>query len=102
VQNSPTQVSYFAERRIHILQIATGEAHTVVLDNLGQVYTFGWGELGQLGVVDQLGKSDAERKINSIEIFKTNKVKKVAAGSISSIALTETGQLYVWGSQQNG
>lgn len=35
VQNTPTQVSYFAERRVHVWQIATGEAHTVVLDSLG-------------------------------------------------------------------
>jgi len=41
-------------------------------------------------------------KINCIELFKILKVKKITAGSISSLALTEGGQVYVWGSQQNG
>ena len=73
-----------------------------MLDHRGQVYTFGWGELGQLGVKDQLGKSDASCKINRIELFATFKVIKVAAGSISSLALTQDGHVYAWGSQQNG
>lgn len=33
-----------------VKQIALGEAHTVILDSLGTVYTCGWSELGQLGV----------------------------------------------------
>ena len=50
MQNVPTLVLYFTEAKRAVKQIATGEAHSVVLDDLGQVYTFGWGELGQLGV----------------------------------------------------
>ena len=33
-----------------VKQIALGEAHTLVLDTAGTVYTFGWNEFGQLGV----------------------------------------------------
>ncbi len=33
----------------HVKSIAVGASHTVVLSNTGQVYTFGWGDEGQLG-----------------------------------------------------
>jgi alpha-tubulin suppressor-like RCC1 family protein len=39
-----------------VVQTALGEAHTLVLDNFGQVYSFGWGQLGQLGVPSGNGK----------------------------------------------
>ncbi len=47
---SPKKVEYFSERKV--VQIALGEAHTLVLDKEGRVFSFGWGELGQLGISD--------------------------------------------------
>lgn len=99
VQSTPTLLSYFVNQKRKVKQIATGEAHTIVLDDLGHVYTFGWGELGQLGVAELLGKSDADGKINRLELFTKLKCTKIAAGSVSSAALTTAGHVYVWGSQ---
>lgn len=39
-----------ATSKRRIKQIALGEAHTLMLDDLGQVYSCGWGDLGQLGI----------------------------------------------------
>jgi alpha-tubulin suppressor-like RCC1 family protein len=36
------------------VSVALGEAHTLVLDNNGAVYSFGWNELGQLGLKEQI------------------------------------------------
>lgn len=41
-------MEYFSHKVIE--QVALGEAHSLILDNTGQVYSFGWGELGQLGI----------------------------------------------------
>ena len=51
----PKKVEYFTDKNPlfkgrKVVQVALGEAHTLVLDSLGQVYSFGWGQLGQLGV----------------------------------------------------
>ncbi len=47
----PLQVMFF-EKLIQkqVQQVSLGEAHTVVLDAEGSVYTYGWAELGQLGI----------------------------------------------------
>ena len=46
----PIHLTYFSEQNIRIKQIALGEAHTLALDDSGTVYSFGWSELGQLGI----------------------------------------------------
>lgn len=45
VLKSPKEVSHFKG----VQELALGEAHTVILDIFGQVSTFGWNALGQLG-----------------------------------------------------
>jgi len=47
----PKKVEYFTDKNPlfkgrKVVQVALGEAHTLVLDSLGQVYSFGWGQLG--------------------------------------------------------
>ena len=50
VSTMPIISSFFLKKNRQVRQVALGEAHTVVLDDCGSVYTFGWGELGQLGI----------------------------------------------------
>jgi alpha-tubulin suppressor-like RCC1 family protein len=47
---SPKKVSYFSDSGLTINQVSLGEAHSLVLDSNGSVYSFGWGDLGQLGI----------------------------------------------------
>lgn len=95
VMKQPMEVAYFSD--ITVKAVALGEAHSVVLDCEGQVYTFGWGELGQLGVQNS-------RTFQVYKIFGTPaaKVVKVASGAVFSLALTSDGKVYSWGSGQNG
>ena len=47
VATVPIHVSYFqSKQQTKVQQIALGEAHTLVLDEKGQVYAFGWSEFG--------------------------------------------------------
>ena len=48
VATRPQEVEFFSNRLIE--QVALGEAHSLVLDSQGRVYSFGWAELGQLGI----------------------------------------------------
>ena len=44
VISQPKLIEFFKHK--FIKQVALGEAHTLVLDQMGQVYSFGWGDLG--------------------------------------------------------
>ena len=81
-----------------MLQVSLGEAHTLVLDNDGQIYSFEWGDLGQLG----FPTNTKEFIINKVEVGKGERVREIAAGAVFSCAITTNGELYTWGSGQNG
>lgn len=44
VMKRPHLVEFFNAKSVQ--SVALGEAHTLVLDSHGKVYSFGWGELG--------------------------------------------------------
>ena len=65
------------------------------------MYSFGWGELGQLGIKSLYGVQTANFQINKVPL--ADKVCKIGAGAISSYAVTtKTKSMFVWGSNQNG
>lgn len=99
VIKKPTLVQYFYE--IQVTQIALGEAHTIVLDKTGKVYSFGWNALGQLGVKAKTNGLPSF-EITVLKFSESNPVQQISAGSVYSLALTQNGQLYVWGSGQQG
>ncbi|CDW84371.1 UNKNOWN [Stylonychia lemnae] len=104
VQIQPNQLSFFTNLSKRIKQVALGEAHTIVLDHEGQVYSFGWGEHGQLGVkISETSQDNQQFTINKIQFFERFPCIKICAGSVFSAALTELhGKIYVWGSGKNG
>lgn len=73
------------------MQIAGGGGHTLILDTLGHVYCCGWNNKGQLGL------SDDCVKFQQIEILKGFKVVQISCGWDFSMAVTDCGQLFVWG-----
>ena len=89
VSMRPKQIEYFTD--IPIVQVACGEAHTIVLDKWGRLFSFGWNQLGQLG------QTDNNKIIKGIP-----KVRKIYCGAIFSLAVTENGKVYTWGSGENG
>ena len=92
---SPAPVTYFARRNSHVRAVACGEAHTLVLDRVGVVYSCGWNEDGQTGQSTAIS--------NLAPIFSPeDPVTKVSAGSLHSCALTQSGKLYTWGSGVQG
>ncbi|NXG26162.1 RPGR regulator, partial [Grallaria varia] len=76
-----------------------GRNHTLVYTEKGNVYAAGGNSEGQLGLGDT-----EERTIFHLINFFTNrhKIKQLAAGSYTSAAVTEDGQLFVWGDNSEG
>jgi len=78
--------------------LAVGSHHALLLDTNGQVYSFGKGPEGQLGLSD----SKESAAPTPVETLKGIAVARVYAGSDNSFALTESGDVYVWGAGSFG
>ncbi|XP_071689901.1 ultraviolet-B receptor UVR8 isoform X3 [Rutidosis leptorrhynchoides] len=92
----PAFVSSFDDGNLR--EIACGGAHTLFLTESGSVYASGLNDCGQLGVED--GRSYT---LDPVEISGLpNDIVKVAAGYYHSSAITESGELYVWGKNTSG
>jgi alpha-tubulin suppressor-like RCC1 family protein len=79
--------------------IACGQRHVLLLSKAGRVYSFGDGSKGQLGHGDL---TDVWNDCQLIQALDGVCVLQVAAGSWHSIALTEFGDVYCWGTNECG
>lgn len=98
----PMVIEEFIDQRVNIKAVACGEAHTLMLDSEGKVYSCGWGEDGQLG----LGEYDTQgsfldKNINCITSLPA-KIVKISAGSTFSACLSDLGKVYTWGNGEQG
>ncbi len=91
------------------VQVATGDGHTLVLCDSGDIYSFGRDREGQLGhdSVRNASKSKKNSKTNPSPSTNATQVKLVsglehetiiaiAAGSLTSYAITSAGEVYHW------
>ncbi|XP_037367395.1 X-linked retinitis pigmentosa GTPase regulator-like [Talpa occidentalis] len=78
---------------------ACGRNHTIVSTKGGKVYAAGGNNEGQLG----LGDTEERNTFHLINFFTSqHKIKQLAAGASTSAALTEDGELFMWGDNSEG
>jgi len=80
------------------MQIACGGSFSMALTDTGEVFVWGWGEQGQLG----LGTTSMARYPEEITALHDKGVTFVTACGSHAIALTRNGEMYAWGSATNG
>ncbi|XP_011505541.1 PREDICTED: probable E3 ubiquitin-protein ligase HERC4 [Ceratosolen solmsi marchali] len=80
-------------------QAACGGSHSVAVNNWGQLFCWGNNSVGQLGLDTSLAIVQMPRMVKSLA---TNIVVQIACGQKHSLALTNNGELYSWGSNSNG
>lgn len=78
-----------------IEKIAAGRSHSVVLDENGQVYTFGANQYAQCGVMTRRKGGVAPAK--HVEALIKVRIVDIAAGDAHTIALTGGGRVFCWG-----
>ncbi|XP_068988938.1 RCC1-like G exchanging factor-like protein [Bombus flavifrons] len=88
----------------HIVDIACGGCFCMILNNTGEVYVWGY---GILGFGPEVKKSQQPIKIPSVlfgnNVYQKNtKVVKIFCGMSHLAALTNTGDLYMWGCNKFG
>ena len=81
---------------INIIDVACGESHTVCLSDKREVYSWGGGQLGQLGHGDFLRQS-APIKIANLE-----DIIQISCGKRHSACINSEGNLMTWGSNEYG
>ncbi|GAM21290.1 hypothetical protein SAMD00019534_044650 [Acytostelium subglobosum LB1] len=82
--------------RPRIIKAACGTWHSLLLDDEGQVYSFGWGEFGQLGQ----GDTDSCTTPTIIESLMDDiKIIDISCGSASSLLLDDQQRLLLCGQQ---
>ncbi|KAK9106762.1 hypothetical protein Syun_022773 [Stephania yunnanensis] len=90
-----------APELVKISQVSCGEYHTAAISENGEVYTWGLGNIGQLGHCSlQYGDKElVPRRVASLDGIA---VKKVECGGVHTCAITEKGALYAWGGAHAG
>lgn len=81
-----------------IVDIAAGGMHSACLTETGEVITFGCNDEGALGRVTSDEKDEATP--SRVEI--PERVIQISAGDSHTAALTESGQVYLWGNFRSG
>jgi alpha-tubulin suppressor-like RCC1 family protein len=86
-----------------VSEIAAGGDHSLAVTTTGQLYAFGRNELGQLGNAAGSGTELPNPTPRAVSLpGAEGPVVQVAAGFSHSLALTATGQLYAFGSNELG
>lgn len=93
---TPTEVAGLAGRGV--AKVAVGNLHAVALTRDGKVYTWGMNQHGQLGV----GTTNNQGSPVQVEALEDQVVVDVACGGGHTAALTEDGELWVWGRGRGG
>ncbi|KAI9913528.1 hypothetical protein PsorP6_006196 [Peronosclerospora sorghi] len=78
-----------------IVDFSAGEGHSLALNEFGQVFAWGRGREGQLGLGESSTMVSTPRRIHSVLAGQV--VTKIACGESHSLALTSTGDVFMWG-----
>lgn len=90
-----------APELVKIAQVSCGEYHTAAISDSGEVYTWGLGNMGQLGH-SSLQSEDKEVLPRRVVALDGVCITSVACGGVHTYAVTAKGALYAWGGGQVG
>lgn len=80
-----------------VTQVAAGFAHTVALDEEGNVWTWGSNDYGELGDGNFGDDADRSKPVNISERTGLEKIIQIEAGLYHTVALDEEGNVWTWG-----
>lgn len=91
-KSSPKLIRQLKANNINVSQVACGDSHSLILSTTGQVYSFGDGTFGALGIRGYIDKTVAYPSL--VMPLALIPVHHVAAGNATSVAVTATGSIY--------
>ena len=97
---TPTPIDSLADLKVK--QIVASGNHSMVLTSNGSIYSWGKNNMGQLGHSDsyvEVHSMEEYPRLIESEVLSKFKIKSIAASKGRSAALTECGQLILWGNK---
>jgi uncharacterized repeat protein (TIGR02543 family) len=85
-----------------ISSIRLGSGHSVALTNLGRVFAWGENYNGQLGNGEYSSYNLPQHITGRFTLLANETITSLSVGSTSNAAMTSTGRLFVWGSNNQG
>uniref|UniRef100_F7BA83 RCC1 and BTB domain containing protein 2 n=1 Tax=Monodelphis domestica TaxID=13616 RepID=F7BA83_MONDO len=82
-----------------IIEVACGSHHSLVLTSDGEVFAWGYNNSGQVGS-GSTANQPIPRKVTGC--LQNKMVTTIACGQMCSMAVVESGEVYVWGYNGNG
>ena len=87
----------------NIIQVSSGDIHSLVLSTSGQIYAFGNEEFGQLGLGDNPYAFGGTKDANTPKLISNlTHIIQISAGFRYSLALDNNGQIYAFGDNDAG
>ncbi|CAL7941032.1 unnamed protein product [Xylocopa violacea] len=97
VQNSPRKVNNILNGK-KVVQISCGDSSSIAVTDNGEVYSWGYNGVGQLGVGNFVNQPHPCR----VKALAGIVIEKVVSGYTHTLALSDEGVLYVWGANSYG
>lgn len=97
-EDCPVPQKIEAFQGISVKMVAAGAEHTAAVTEDGELYGWGWGRYGNLGLGDRMDRL-VPQKVSAIE---GEKMILVACGWRHTISVTSTGALYTYGWSKYG
>jgi len=93
----PMRIEFFDDLLCTITDIACGGWHSLTLTSDGDVYSFGWNPVGQLGH-SSAHLSSVVQDPHPVDLGScSNPIVGITAGARHSVALMQNGDIYGWG-----
>ena len=93
----PTLLDHLRRLGEKIVHVSCGQKHSICLSGLGRVYTWGWGERGQLGHGGFLNEL-VPRQVSLQKQYQSFKPLSVHAAFRSSFVILDCKKIFWWGS----
>lgn len=92
------KLSNYVAEPAEIIDVCAGGKHSLVLTGGGNVYSFGFGDQGQLG----LRSADNQKKPTLVTDFDGVRITAISAGGYHSVVQTAKGDMYACGLNKDG
>ncbi|GAM22313.1 hypothetical protein SAMD00019534_054880 [Acytostelium subglobosum LB1] len=100
---TPNPVPALSNKKVTLY--ATGNRHSVAVDELGNLFAWGRGDLLGIGsfiVVKKITTFKYEPVSVDCATFLTYKIKQIACGDEHTVALLQNGSIFAWGRGEDG
>jgi uncharacterized repeat protein (TIGR02543 family) len=103
-RNVPTEITSNFSLPIgeKILSLSMGSSHSSAFTSTGRVFMWGYNQFGQLGNGMNVNRNLPTEITSNFSFSEGEKIILLSLGSTHSSALTSTGRVFIWGSNEYG